>query len=158
MNRKIGWGLFLLLLLCVWPVPAVLAHGTNITLTVVDGDQLELHALFETGEPMSEAQVVVYAADNPRQAWHTGVADTEGFYTFDVDTSIPGDWAISIRTAGHGELLHFTVSEAGVINAEQPSGRPWWQTALAAFVVLLALGGIARYYARPKAQVAQARN
>ena len=41
--------------------------------------------------------------------------------------TIAGEWAVSIRTAGHGELLYFTVSEAGAINAEQPSGRPWWQ-------------------------------
>ena len=100
------WGIALLLIFLFVNVPWALAHGTAIELAVVDGDTLTIHAEFDTGEPMSEAQILVYAADNPREAWLTGVADENGDYSFPVDTSIAGQWSVSIRTAGHGEIRH----------------------------------------------------
>lgn len=129
----------------------VLAHGTAIEMTVVNETTLELRALFDTGDPMSEAQITVYAADNPSQAWHKGVADGQGFYAFEVDEMIRGQWAISVRTAGHGEILHFDVTRNGKIELEQTAERPFWQTILLAAGVIAVLGGIAYWYSRPQA-------
>ena len=129
-------------------VPTLLAHGTSIELSV-EGRTINMHAIFDTGDPMSEAQIVVYAADNPREAWHTGVADVEGNYSFDIDPTIAGQWAISVRTAGHGELLHFEVLSNGSIDVEQSGGRSPLQTGLMAGGVLVVLGSVAWYFSRP---------
>ena len=149
MNKRPFCLTFIIITILLSATPA-LAHGTSIQMTVVDETTLELHALFDTGEPMSEAQITVYAADNPTQAWHSGVADENGFYAFDVDTSIRGEWAISIRTAGHGEILHLNVLRNGTISLEEVAERPFWQTILIAAAVVAALGGIAYWYSRPK--------
>jgi nickel transport protein len=130
-------------------VPLLFAHGTSIELTVAE-QTIHMHALFDTGEPMGAAQIVVYAADNPRQAWLTGVADSAGNYSFPVDTGIAGQWAISVRTAGHGEILHFTVTPSGVIDVAQSDGRSPLQTTLLAGGVVVVLGGVAWYFSRPK--------
>ena len=135
-----------------------MAHGTDIHLNVVDNNQIEVNAVFDTGEPMSEAQIIVYAADDPERAWHTGTADSNGTYLFPVDTTISGDWAMTIRTAGHGELLHFNVNNRGVISIGLNAGRPGWQTAVSALLVVGLLGGVAYFFNQPKSmKMAEAR-
>ncbi|HSH05704.1 MAG TPA: hypothetical protein VLL52_24520 [Anaerolineae bacterium] len=138
--------------LWLWLLPLLLlptiayAHGTVITLGIATPPTITINALYDTGEPMSEAQILVYAADDPRNAWHTGTADTAGNYQFDLDTNIEGQWSIAIRTAGHGEIRYLYVARNGDITLEQPEKRPLWQTALMATIVIVALLGIAWYY------------
>ncbi|MEM7117277.1 MAG: hypothetical protein AAF614_32890 [Chloroflexota bacterium] len=148
MNKRPFWLTLIIIAILLYASPA-LAHGTSMQMEVVNEATLELRALFDTGEPMSEAQITVYAADNPTEAWHSGVADENGFYAFDVDTSIRGEWAISIRTAGHGEILHLNVLRNGTISLAEVAERPLWQTILIAVAVVAALGGIAYRYSRP---------
>lgn len=141
-----GW------LLANWlvSVPAVLAHATAIEVAVVGEQTIELVALFDTGEPMSEAQVVVYAADNPREAWLSGVADEAGNYTFDIDPAITGQWSVSVRTAGHGEILYLNVANGGTITIERPSSRPAWLTPVLAVIVVGVLVGGGLYSSRKR--------
>ena len=146
-NKRILAAVVAAVLWALFAAPLLHAHGTRIELSV-DGQTLRMQALFDTGEPMSAAQIVVYAADNPRQAWHSGVADEEGNYSFTVDKAIQGQWAISVRTAGHGEILYFDVSPDGVIDVTQRSGRTPLQTGLLAGGVLAVLGSIAWYFSR----------
>ncbi len=47
----------------------VYAHGTDIRLSVIEHNQVEVQAQFDTGERMANAQILVYAADNPQKAW-----------------------------------------------------------------------------------------
>jgi nickel transport protein len=142
-----------IVLLCTLPMAAVAhAHGTSIEL-IASGDEILIHALFDSGEPMSNAQISVYAPDNPREAWLTGEADADGRYSFTVDTSINGAWAVSIRTAGHGELLHFNVTRSGRISLDETTERTPQQTALIAGGVVAALGGIAWYFSRKRKKV-----
>ncbi|MEM7335068.1 MAG: hypothetical protein AAF490_23525 [Chloroflexota bacterium] len=153
-NRENHAKYFIILAICLMflgvSTSSILAHGTDIRLTVAENDQVQINAIFDTGEPMSEAQIIVYAANDPQTAWHNGVADMNGTYFFPVDTSIAGDWAITVRTAGHGELLHFTVSERGVISTGAETARPAWQTTVGALFVVIMLGGVAYFYSRPK--------
>lgn len=135
--------LTLLLLLAI--APPVLAHGTDIRVTV-DGATIQIAARFETDEPMSDAQIIVYAPDNPQEPWLSGVADTEGAYAFDLDPTLVGEWAITIRTGGHGEIVHLDVSRNGSVTVQQNNERSAWQTALMAGAVVAALGGVAFYF------------
>lgn len=153
-NRfRLLFSLSAVLLWAALSLAVVWAHGTTIDLTA-NGRSVSLHALFDTGEPMSHAQIVVYAADNPRAAWLTGEADADGNFTFDVDPTIAGEWAISIRTAGHGELIHFNVGSNGAINLAAEAGRSPLQTWLLASGVVAVLGGVAWYFSRPRPKAA----
>ena len=131
------------LLLAIAPV--VWAHGTMIDVTA-DGNTVQVTALFETNEPMADAQIIVYAPDNPRDPWHTGVADANGSYQFDLDSTRTGEWAVTIRTAGHGEIVYLNVARDGTISVAQNGERSTWRTILLAGVVVLAFGGIAYYF------------
>lgn len=133
----------------------VYAHGTDIRLSVIEHNQVEVQAQFDTGERMANAQILVYAADNPQKAWLSGSADKNGVYRFKVDTSIAGSWAVSVRTAGHGELLHFVVDDSKMIHLTQTTKRPFWQTVLLLLLVVGILGAIAKYFTRAKSKDAQ---
>ncbi len=87
-----------------------IAHGAFMD--VADVRAVKIHARYDTGEPMAEAQVLVYAPDNPARPWARGVTDAEGRFSF-VPDDRPGQWAIQARQAGHGAMSYFTVADAG---------------------------------------------
>jgi nickel transport protein len=112
-----GWKLALILavLVAAGSTHSALAHGVNVgytttqhTVTVVD-----IRATFDNGEPMSGAQVTIYAPDNPAAPWQNGTCNTDGRYTFTPDASIPGTWEVQVRKAGHGSYIYVEVGEAG---------------------------------------------
>lgn len=128
-------------------VPMVGAHGTGVTYTVAEDNNVTLEALYDDGEPMAEAQVVVYAPSDPETAYLRGVADAEGRYTFEVDTAIAGSWDVTVRTAGHGDIVRITVTDGGEIRPMDAAGFAIPRQLLAV-VVIAALGGIAYFYSR----------
>lgn len=134
-----------------------LAHGTDIKLKVVNSNQLEVLAQFDANEPMVNAQILIYAANKPESVWQQGTADEKGWFIADIDTSIEGIWALSIRTAGHGELRHFEVRNSQ-INLSKSEQRPFWQTLLMVLFVFAALALVAKLAKRPKAQSPIANN
>lgn len=83
------------------------AHGTNIQHRQVQAVQID--ASYASGQPMANAQVTVYAPDNPSEAWKTGTTDTEGLYTFVPNRS--GEWEVKVRQAGHGEIVTIPVQK-----------------------------------------------
>lgn len=85
------------------------AHGVKIEYQSVQA--IEIDAKFDTGEPMSEAQVTVYAPDNPSTPWLTATSDKNGKFVFAPDYSKPGTWAIQLRKAGHGELINLPIAQ-----------------------------------------------
>ncbi|WP_092116605.1 hypothetical protein [Desulfonatronum thiosulfatophilum] len=70
-----------------------------------------VHAKYDNGQPMSEAQITVYAPDNPARPWLVGQADPEGRFAFVPDPAIPGTWAVQARQAGHGAIIHISTDE-----------------------------------------------
>ena len=94
---------------------AAYAHGVVITYTLKANGEVELSAEFDTGEPMAEAQVTIYAPEDPLTPWLTGTADAEGRYVFVIDPEMPGIWDIQCRKAGHGDMVHLQL-EAGMID------------------------------------------
>lgn len=123
------------------------AHGTDITYTVDEAtDEIALVALFDDGEPMAEAQVVVYSPADLQTPYLRGLADDNGLYNFSLDTGVSGTWEVTVRVASHGEVVYIPVSNSGEI------GRMATRTALPrpllAGAVIAALGGVAFYYSR----------
>jgi nickel transport protein len=90
-----------------WGLP-VLAHGVEIEHRQVSS--VELEARFETGEPMADAQVLVYAPDNPTEVWQKGTTDAQGRFSFVPDETKPGNWEVTVRQAGHGTIVNIRVS------------------------------------------------
>ena len=85
---------------------AALSHAAIVQAAPVQA--VAVHATYDTGEPMAEAQITVFAPDNPAEPWLRGIADGEGRFVF-VPDPIPGRWAIQARTAGHGAMAYVTL-------------------------------------------------
>lgn len=106
------WILFTILLVFVLPLglsaPA-LAHG--VELEYKTGVIIEIFAAYDTGEPMSGAEIRVYAPDDPSTPWLTGVCDENGRFTFMPDPSMAGIWSVQVRHMGHGGVVHIPIGE-----------------------------------------------
>ena len=100
--------IFVFILGLVLPIKAY-AHGAKIEYTV--DIAIEIVATYDDGQPMANAQVTVYAPDDPSTPWLTGVCDDEGHFSFIPDTSKPGTWDVQVRQAGHGDIVHITIGE-----------------------------------------------
>lgn len=136
--------------LLAWSVHPTHAHGTEISYIVEDG-MVTIDAYFDSGEPMANAQITAYAPDNPSEPYYQGVADEVGHITFAIDPSIAGSWDISVRTAGHGEMLNIPIEGASTsLIGGGGEGRSQSQTLVLAGLVMVGLGGVALYFTRGK--------
>jgi nickel transport protein len=81
----------------------VLAHGVKVEHHSVAA--IAVAAQYDSGQPMAEAQVLVYAPDNSSQPWLTGVTDKEGKFTFTPPTDQAGNWEVAVRQGGHGNMI-----------------------------------------------------
>lgn len=111
MGQKMRWFLRvgLACLLFISAATLVLAHGVVISYNANDQGEIEFVAEFDNGEPMSDAQVTIYAPDDPANPWLTGKADEAGRFAFAPDQ--PGRWDVQFRVAGHGDIVHIDVEE-----------------------------------------------
>ena len=105
-----------------WPLRTA-AHGVLMDATPIPSFQV--HVRYESGEPMANAQVNVYAPTDPQTAWLQTVTDENGYFLFTPDPALMGTWDIQARLAGHGEVLQIDVQEDGSIRQLTPSrGTP----------------------------------
>ncbi|MBD2652099.1 carboxypeptidase regulatory-like domain-containing protein [Synechocystis sp. FACHB-383] len=81
----------------------VLAHGVKVEHHSVAA--IAVAAQYDSGEPMTEAQVLVYAPDSSSQPWLTGVTDEQGKFTFTPPGDRPGNWEVAVRQGGHGAMV-----------------------------------------------------
>lgn len=100
-------------LLCLvgWQSRAI-AHGVAIEYRATQA--YEIKAAYDTGDPMTNAQVAVFAPTDPAKPWLTGTTDAAGRFVF--SPSAPGNWEVQVRQAGHGDIL--------VIPVESGSAAP----------------------------------
>lgn len=89
------------------PLPAI-AHGVQLTHQTLEA--VEVQALFDNGEPMSNAQVTIYAPTDPQTPWQQGTADENGRFLFAPDPSLGGNWAVRVRQAGHGTIINVAIA------------------------------------------------
>ncbi|TVQ84761.1 MAG: carboxypeptidase regulatory-like domain-containing protein [Chromatiaceae bacterium] len=132
------------------PLPA-LGHAALVEAEMVAA--IRLHAQFDTGEPMAAAQVILYAPDNPAQAWARGTTDPAGRYLFAPDPAVPGRWTVQVRQAGHGAVAYIDVGAddgAAPVVAVAGGGGPTGPLQRAVMVALVAWGalGTALYFRR----------
>jgi nickel transport protein len=105
--------------------PRAMAHKTELEYRKAQAVQVE--AAYSGGQPMSNAQVTVYAPNQPQDAWRTGTTDEQGRFTFLPDQS--GTWEVRVRKAGHGSFLTVSVEDGETESAEaepaSTSGSGW---------------------------------
>jgi nickel transport protein len=102
-----------------WALPAI-AHGVTVEHRQVSS--VEINARFETGEPMANAQVLIYAPDNPTEPWQQGTTDDQGQFSFAPDPTQPGSWEVMVRQAGHGVVTTIPVEDPSSENSASDPG------------------------------------
>ena len=137
------------LALSMLPSIEVLAHGVNIEYTT----KLEITILakYDIGDPMAGAQVIVYAPDNPSSPWLTGTCDDNGYFSFTPDSSKPGIWDVTVRQAGHGNIIHIPVGKEPSTSGSV-GGYSYLQIALMSLCVIWGSLGTALYFWRKRRQ------
>ena len=149
MNMKWGLIAFLFYILIVLGLPVEAnAHGARIEYKI--DMNIEIVATYDNCAPMSDAQVVVYAPDDPANPWLTGACDAKGRFIFNPDVSKPGMWDIQVRQAGHGDMIHISIGE----ETEAASGDDGYTAIQIAFMsvcVIWGFAGTALYFLRKKA-------
>lgn len=135
MDQKNKYFLALLgvLACCLLQARTSLAHGVQASYSRQMG--IEIQAGYDTGEPMSQAQVAVFAPDEPGSAWLTGKCDDQGRFRFVPDPAQGGIWNVRIRQAGHGTMLHIPMEQdQGQKNIQESAAKGF--TALQLFVII----------------------
>lgn len=120
--RKLLWGSLFGLAAAVSTASVAWGHAsqTDYFVDLFSAD-LVLTASYSTGEPMIEAEVLVYAPNDAETPWVETVTDDVGQFVFVPDESLPGDWRVEITEAGHQDILIIPVTETGIdyINISQ---------------------------------------
>ena len=102
-QQKLTYLAFFLLFSVLGFSRQVLAHKSNIVYRQTRA--IEVIATYDDGKPMSNAQVVIYAPDNPAIPRLKGKTNKEGKFSFIPESNISGNWDIKIRQSGHGDII-----------------------------------------------------
>ena len=148
MKTKFCCTLVLAILVVFGVAGTAYAHGAKIEYTA--NTNIEIVAKYDSGEPMAEAQVTVYAPDNPSTPWLTGTCDKNGRFSFTPDLSIPGTWDIQVRQAGHGDMIHIEIEEGSVVGGSS-GGYSTIQIIIMSICVIWGILGTALFFKRRKA-------
>jgi nickel transport protein len=100
-------------------VSPALAHG--VVLNYRPTNSVELEAVFDNGEPMADAQVLIYSPENPTEPWAEGRTDDQGVFLFTPDPALPGTWEVTVRQAGHGGVVTIPVEDTATADASEGS-------------------------------------
>lgn len=135
-------------------IGTVQAHGASIAYTIAP--TVHITATYDSGEPMIQAQVTVYAPDDPATPWLLGETDDAGGFSFVPDPELPGVWAVQVRQAGHGDILHIQIGAAGASLTGSTGGFTPLQIVVMAAAVIWGFVGTALYFSNRQAR--QSRN
>ena len=104
---------FTLFVLLVLPNKA-LSHGAKIQYRQTSA--IAIQAKYDDGQPMANAQVVIYAPSDRMTPWLKGTTDDSGNFTFVPDTNPEniGDWDIKVRQSGHGHITTIPIGKDSV--------------------------------------------
>lgn len=146
--RKALWIYFFAIALILSLPGTACAHGVKVDYSMKSA--VEITASYDTGDPMSEGQVAVYAPDDPATPFTTGKCDEQGRFVFTPDPSKPGIWDVQVRLAGHGGVAHISVGEEGAAAAGSTGYKPL-QIILMAACVIWGFIGTALFFKRRNA-------
>ena len=164
-QQKLKYLAFFLFFFILGSSRQVIAHGARIVHRQTQA--IEVKATYDDGTPMSQAQVVIYAPDNPAIPWLKGTTNEEGKFSFIPQSNISGNWDIKIRQSGHGNILSIpwqTENVASAVESKQTvsNSANWLSSANNNYnpvqkVVLAATGvwgfiGTALFFSRQKSQ------
>ena len=110
-------GLLLSGSLLLGSAPAALAHAAQTDYFVdlfAEELQLEFTASFSTGEPMDDAEVIVYAPGDRETPWQEATTDENGQFTFKPDADLVGDWRIEFEKDGHQDIRIVPIDDVGI--------------------------------------------
>jgi nickel transport protein len=136
---------FCLLVSLLGAVPAA-AHGAVYEL--LDGGVVGVRAAFDTGRPMANAPVLIFAPGETR-AVLTTVTDPRGVVCFAPDR--PGIWVLQVRAeGGHGLRVNLEVDESMLAASTAGSAGSFsiWQKLVMALSVLWGFAATALYFSR----------
>ncbi|MEL6441624.1 MAG: carboxypeptidase-like regulatory domain-containing protein [Cyanobacteria bacterium J06621_8] len=111
---------FLLSLLFLTLIPdKAIAHGAYIEYE--ETAAVTIQAKYDDGKPMANAQVVIYAPQDPTVPWLKGNTDDEGSFTFvpDVEPQNSGNWDVKVRQAGHGTIVSIPLTNNKLTSANR---------------------------------------
>lgn len=134
-----------------------LAHGAHITYQEAPG--IQIIATYDQGDAMNNAQVVIYAPDDPATPWLKGETDSQGSFSFVPDVNQPGNWDIQVRQAGHGAMISIPIgaesstSETEIIAVTTPeSDYTFRQKMLMSVSAVWGFVGTALFFSRQPTQ------
>lgn len=110
------------------PLP-VLAHAVSTEYLIpfpaaANGEETEiqLKSTYSNGQPMAGAAVAIYSPNDWSEPWLVGEMDEHGQFAFTPDTEQPGNWEVTIRQDGHGDMLTIPVQSEGIDVAQVQQG------------------------------------
>lgn len=130
-------------------LPAIaLAHGVAIQART--SQAVEVRAVYDNEQPMVNAQVQVFAPDNPETAIITGTTDANGTFLF--TPTMTGDWEVAVRQAGHGGITVIPITDSSTLATSfaNPTGLTGLQRAIVAGAVAWGCIGTALYFRRER--------
>jgi len=138
------------LMLFIVVVSDVYSHGTKYE--VLKSDTVYIKAMFETGEPMTGCDVLVFPPGNTVPS-DTLTTDSSGVFGFKPEKT-EGDWVLQVRAqGGHGLRINYKPFDTG------SSGEPVLSTSaipetiknwICALCVLWGFIGTALFFKRRK--------
>lgn len=97
--------------------PNTQAHGVKIIPEI--NQAISLQAKYDSGLPIQQAQVIVYAPNQPNKPWIEGMTNQEGKFIFIPDSKLSGNWQIKVAQAGHGNVINIPYFPTKLV-AEKP--------------------------------------
>lgn len=122
------------------------AHGTKYE--VLSEEIVGIKAMFDTGEPITNAKVLIFAPDET-EVTYTTKSDSDGVFYVIPDKA--GTWTMQVRDKdGHGMRINLVVSESMqlVSNKGGKIGMTYLQKVIAALCVIWGCIGTALYFKR----------
>lgn len=124
----------------------VLAHGVEFKYE--SNSSYLITGFFDDGSPLSAAQVTIYAPDDPKKPWGTGISDEQGQYLLTPDLTKPGIWTVQFRKAGHGGTINLDIG--GQMGSSSSTAYSTTQIVLMVIAVLWGFVGTALYFKRER--------
>ena len=143
------WLFALLVGLGIWGQAQVEAKAHGAYIQTRNITTVEIQANYDSGEPMAEAQVVVYGPTDSNSPRFEGISDQEGRFRFTPDQ--PGAWEVTVRQAGHGAISSIPISEEGIVTTSSGNSQlTLFQQLVIGGVVIWGAVGTALYFRRNK--------
>lgn len=134
-----------------------MAHGVKINSR--SSQAIEIEAMYDSGEPMSNGQVTIYAPDEPSTPWLEGTTDDQGRFLFIPDLGKLGNWEVKVRQTGHGNLISIPIQGSAdstapvILSHNSSSNYSPMQTTVMMVSIIWGCIGTALYFSQKKSKM-----